>query len=201
MEELKSATGFVQGYLAYEQMPFSRMTLTVKSQLAPETLIPTVRGQVLALDPNQPIYNIRTMEQIRDESIATEKLNLTLWSIFAAIALTLALVGVYGVMSYAVTQRTHEIGIRVALGARSRDVLGLVIGQGMKLALAGVAGGLLGAWLLSRLMAAWLFGVSATDPWTFAAVALVLALVALAACWIPARRATKVDPMVALRCE
>ncbi len=201
MEELKSGAGFVQGYVAYEQTPFGNMTLVVKSALDPTTLIATVRRQVLALDPNQPIYGIRTMEQIRDESIVTEKLNLTLWSLFAALALALALVGVYGVMSYAVTQRTHELGIRVALGAQSSDVLRLVIGQGMRLALLGVVCGLGGAWLLTRLMKNWLFGVSATDPLTFGVIAVLLALVALLACWIPARRATKVDPMVALRCE
>jgi len=201
MEELKSNTGFAQGYFAFEQMPFAGMTLVVKSTLDPNTLIASVRQQVLALDPNQPIYNVRTMEQIRDESISTEKFNLVLWSLFASVALALALVGVYGVMSYAVTQRTHEIGIRVALGAQTKDVLGLVIGQGMKLALIGVSSGLLGAWLLTRLMANWLFGVSATDPLTFAGIALLLMIVALLACYLPARRAAKVDPMVALRVE
>ncbi len=201
MEDLKSASGFVQGYFAYEQLPLNGMTLVVKSTLDPNALIASVRQQVLALDPNQPIYNIRTMEQIRDESISTEKLNLVLWSLFASVALALALVGVYGVMSYAVTQRTHEIGIRVALGAQTGDVLRLVIGQGMKLALIGVSSGLVGAFLLTRLMANWLFGVSATDPMTFAGIALLLIVVALVACYIPARRATKVDPMVALRYE
>jgi len=160
-----------------------------------------VRSQVAALDSTQPIYNIRTMEQIRDESVATEKLNLTLLILFASVALVLALVGIYGVMSYAVTQRTHEIGIRVALGARGVDVLRLVVGHGMLLAGAGVAIGLAMAYGLTRLMSALLFSVKPTDLLTFTAVTVLLAVVALVACWIPARRAAKVDPMVALRCD
>src|SRR5262249_40092817 len=201
MEELKSATGFVQGYFAFNQMPFSGMNLEIKSTLPPDTLISSVRRQVLALDPNQPIYNIRTMDQIRDDSITTEKLELTLWGLFASVALALALVGVYGVMSYAVTQRTHEIGIRVALGAQSSDVLSLVIGQGMKPALLGGGIGLAAAWVLTRLMSSLLFGVSATDPMTFVGISLLLGSAALLACYFPARRATKVDPMIALRYE
>lgn len=201
MEELKSNNGFVQAYFSYYQVPSNSMTLVVKSSLTPAALIDAVRQQVRSLDPNQPIYNIRTMEQIRDESITNEKFNLTLWGLFACIALVLALVGVYGVMNYAVTQRTQEIGIRVALGAQQRDVLSLIMGQGMKLAMLGIIGGLVGAWLLSRLMKGMLFGVSNTDPLTFGLIAALLVMVALLACWIPARRATKVDPLIAIRYE
>ncbi|MFN7929848.1 MAG: FtsX-like permease family protein [Blastocatellia bacterium] len=139
------------------------------------------------------------MEQIRDESVATEKLNVMLLLIFASVALVLALVGIYGVMSYAVTQRTHEIGIRLALGAQQRDVLRLIVGQGMRLTAAGIGIGLGLAFALTWLMKTLLFGTSTTDPLTFGTVAGVLALVALLAAYVPARQATKVDPLIALR--
>jgi putative ABC transport system permease protein len=201
MESLSGGTNYVQGYFCSLQLPFSGMTAVIKSRVEPASLSAAVRSQVAALDSSQPIYTIRTMEQIRDESVATEKLNLTLLILFASVALVLALVGIYGVMSYAVTQRTREIGIRVALGARGPDVLRLVVGQGMLLAGAGVAIGLAMAYLLTRLMSALLFSVRPTDLPTFTAVTVLLVVVALVACWIPARRAAKVDPMVALRCE
>jgi putative ABC transport system permease protein len=200
-DSLRSESRYVQGYFPFLQLPFGGMTVVVKHRLEPEQMTAAVRQQVLSLDPNQPVYNIRTMDQIHDESVASEKLNLTLLGLFASVALALAMVGIYGVISYSVTQRTHEIGIRVALGARGRDVLGLVIGQGMKLALVGVAGGVLISLALTRLMETLLFNVKATDPLTFAAIALLLTLVALLACYLPARRAAKVDPMIALRHE
>ncbi|MGH9835302.1 MAG: FtsX-like permease family protein, partial [Blastocatellia bacterium] len=200
-DSLRSESRYVQGYFPFLQLPFGGMTVVVKHRLDPEQMTAAVRQQVLSLDPNQPVYNIRTMDQIHDESVASEKLNLTLLGLFASVALALAIVGIYGVMSYSVTQRTHEIGIRVALGARSGDVLGLVIRQGMKLALVGVAGGVIISLALTRLMETLLFNVKATDPLTFAAIALLLTLVALLACYLPARRAAKVDPMVALRHE
>jgi len=141
------------------------------------------------------------MNEIRSDSVAPERLNLTLLSIFAGIALVLAIVGIYGVMSYSVTQRTHEIGIRMAIGAQPRDVFRMVIGQGMILALIGIAFGLVGAFGLTRLMATMLFGVEPTDPATFAVISLLLTLVALVACYVPSRRATKVDPVISLRYE
>jgi putative ABC transport system permease protein len=191
----------VQGYLPFRQFPFGGMTFTVRTHLPPEQLIASARQQVAAVDPNQPIYDVRTLEEIRADSVAPERLQLTLLGVFAAVALALALVGIYGVISWSVTERTHEIGVRVALGARTSDVLRLVVGQGMKLVGAGVALGLAGGLLLTRLMAALLFEVSASDPLTFGSIALLLVGVALLACLIPARRATKVDPMVALRYE
>jgi putative ABC transport system permease protein len=185
-------------------MPFAGMSVVVKLSLAagdPAQLIAAVRRQVTQLDPAQPIYSIRTMEKIRSDSLASERLNLALLGLFAALALALAVVGLYGVMSYVVAQRTHEIGVRLALGAQARDVFTLIVGQGAKLTLSGVALGLCGALAVTRLIRQLLFGVSPTDPLTFTALALLLTLVALIACWLPARRATKVDPLIALRHE
>jgi len=193
--------GFVQSYLPFLEMPDNHMSFVVKTTLDPEQMIAAARQQVQAVDPSQPIYDAKTLTQLRAESIAPQRLNLSLLGSFAVVAVALAVVGIYGVMSYAVEQRTREIGLRVALGAQTRDVLRLVVGQAMRLALIGVALGLVGAVALTRLMANLLFGVGATDPGTFTVVALLLASVALMACWFPARRAAKVDPMVALRCE
>jgi putative ABC transport system permease protein len=159
------------------------------------------RAAVLSLDPQQPIEDINTMEKLRADTLAPDRLNLLLLGSFAALALLLALIGLYGVISYTVTQRQSELGLRLALGAQRRDILRLVIGQGMKLALLGVALGTIAALFATRLMTSLLFNVSASDPLTYGAIAALLVLVTLLACWIPARRATKVDPMIALRCE
>jgi len=171
------------------------------SESDPSALTQSVRSAVLAVDRNQPIFDVKPLRQIVADSIALRRLALLLLSVFATVALALAAAGIYGVMAYAVEQRTHEIGVRMALGARGGDVLRLVVRQGLKLALCGVALGLAVSLALTRLMEALLFGVSATDPVTFVGIALLLLVVAIAACWIPARRATKVDPMIALRCE
>jgi len=177
------------------------LTLAVQTETAPESLTAAIRSQVRALDQDQPITNIHTVGELLVRSLSEAKFNLLSLSLFAVVALALAAIGVYGVMSYAVTQRTLEIGVRMALGAQPGSVLRLVIGQGMTLVSAGVVIGVAAAWALTRVMATMLFETRATDPATFASIALLLAAVALAACWIPARRAAKVDPMVALRCE
>ena len=153
------------------------------------------------IDKDQPIAQVQTLDDKLSESIAPQRFTLLLLGIFALIALSLASAGIYGVMSYAVTQRTHEIGVRMALGAQSKDVLRMVVGQGLILALTGIAIGLIASFALTRLMKGLLFGVSATDPVTFFGISLLLTLIGLLASWIPARRATKVDPLVALRYE
>jgi putative ABC transport system permease protein len=175
--------------------------LAVQTATVPEVMAAAVREQVRALDPDQPVTGIRTVNQMLDRSLSESKFSLWLLGLFAGVALLLAAIGIYGVMSYAVTQRTHEIGIRMALGAQTCDVLRLIISQGMVMVLVGVAVGIAGAWALTRVMSKLLFGVSPTDVPTFSFIAALLTLVALSACWIPARRATKVDPMVALRNE
>jgi putative ABC transport system permease protein len=197
-----------QFYTNFNQTPLQtlpnsvrRINLLVRTDAEPSSLASAVRAQVAALNKDQAVFNVRTMEQIVSQSVAARRFSMLLGAVFAVIALALASLGIYGLMSYAVAQRTREIGVRMALGAQSGNVLTLMIGQGMKLALVGVALGLVASLALTRTMKNLLFGVSATDPATFAAIALLLTLVALLACWIPARRATKVDPMIALRSE
>jgi putative ABC transport system permease protein len=167
----------------------------------PSSLAAAMRREIAAVDADLPVYDVRTMNQVIAESVAQRRFTMGLLAIFAGAALSLAAIGLYGVLSYAVTQRTREIGLRMALGGRRIDVLGMVVGQGMKMAMIGALAGLLASLALTRLMKGLLFGLSASDPLTFVAVALLLAMVALVACWIPALRATKVDPMIALRCE
>ena len=158
-----------------------------------------VEDEMSQLDPNAPVRKVRPLDQLISGSIAPQRFNLSLLSLFAGLGLVLAAVGIYGVIAYSVAQRTHEIGIRLALGAQSRNVVTMVVRQGMALALTGVILGLLASFGLTRLLKSFLFGVSATDPLTFVAIALLLTLVAMLACYFPARRAAKVDPMVALR--
>ncbi len=191
-------------YATYKQDPrgfVAPRDLVVRSKSSPSSVIAAVRQQVWAVDKDQPVSNVRTMDQVYGAAISRERFQTLLLGLFATLALVLAIVGLYGVMSYAVSQRTHEIGIRMALGAQRTSVLRLIIGHGMMLTLAGVALGLGVALVLTRLMAGMLYGVTATDPLTFIAVAGLLAAVSFIASYIPARRATRIDPLVALRYE
>ena len=188
-------------YAPHAQIPFDSMTIVVKSNNDPRGLVGAVQQEVKAIDKDLPVFDIKTLDDYVAGAVAQPRFNTLLLAIFAGLALVLTAVGLYGVMSYAVAQRTHEIGIRMALGAQSSDVLKLVVSQGMILTSIGVAIGLSAAFALTRLMASLLYGVSATDPATFAIVAAMLSAVAFVACYIPARKATKVDPMIALRYE
>lgn len=198
---LSEQGGMVQAYFPIYQQPLRNMTVVVKTTADPAALMNTIRQQVADLDPSLPIFGIRTMSEIRNETIAPERLNLGLIGGFAALALVLAIIGLYGLLAFSVTQRQKEIGIRLALGAQRFAVLGLVIGQGMRLALVGVIIGLFGSFALTRVLASALFQVEPTDPLTLIAVTGALSGAALLACYIPARRATQIDPMVALRFE
>jgi putative ABC transport system permease protein len=178
-----------------------RMSLVVRTAADPKTFANAVKRAVWSVDPDQPVYNVKTMDELVTESAAAPRFTLVLLGAFAALALALAAIGIYGVMSYTVSQRRHEMGIRIALGASTSDVLRLVVGGALRMTLAGLAFGLVGALALTRALGSLLYGVSATDPATFLAVAAVLACVALAAAYLPARRATRTSPIVALRYE
>ena len=188
-------------YMTYWQVPVARMSLVVRTLGDQASLAETVKRAVWAVDSDQPVYNIRTMDQLVAESTSDSRFTLILLSVFAALALALAMVGIYGVMSYSVSQRRQEIGIRMALGARSGDVFRMVVGCAMRLAAIGVATGLAGALAVTRALAALLYGVSPTDPATLAAMSTLIALVALGASCLPARRAARTDPLAALRYE
>ncbi|MCI0391389.1 MAG: ABC transporter permease [Acidobacteria bacterium] len=190
-----------QMYAPFTQVTPRSLSLIVRGAGDPTGLIAGVRSTVAGLDRDLPLYNVRTLKQMLQESLARERFSLLLIVTFAGLALLLAGVGIYGVLAYSVEQRTHEIGVRIALGAHRGHVLRLVVIQGMKLVLAGIGAGLLAAFALTRLMTGLLYGVTATDPLTFIVLAALLASVALLACYVPARRATKVDPMIALRSE
>jgi putative ABC transport system permease protein len=177
------------------------MNLVIRAESDPTNLAAAVRREVKAIDPDQPVAAVKTMDEWMSTAVAGPRYRTSLLGLFALVALILAATGIYGVMSYSVTQRTHEIGVRMALGARRLDVLKLVVRQGMSLVSVGVFIGLIAAFALTRVMSSLLFEVTPKDPLTFIAVALFLALVAFVACYIPARRATKVDPLVALRYE
>jgi putative ABC transport system permease protein len=188
-------------YFPYKQLPRNFMNLVVRSASDPSSMVPAIRNQVLSVDKDQPVSDIMTMDQRVARSVASTRFVMSLLGAFSLLALGLAAVGIYGVMAYLVTQRTQEIGVRMALGAQKRDVLKLVVGRGMALAVMGIAIGLVASLALTRLMRSLLFEVTPTDWLTFVITSLVLLTVALLACYIPARRAAKVDPLVALRYE
>jgi len=190
-----------QIYLPHQQFALWSANLVIHTKADPLRLTAAVRNRILTIDREVSIYDVQTMEHRLSSSISSRRFNLLLLGGFSLLALTLAAVGVYGVIAYIVTQRTHEIGIRMALGATVGNVLGLFIRQGMTLVAVGIALGLAGAWALTRIMKSLLFGVSATDPLTFVVSTLLLTVVAALACYLPARRAAKVDPLIAIKYE
>ena len=188
-------------YWPYPQLPYSIMTVVVRTATPPTAMVPAIRHTLRQMDKDEPMAKIAAMDQLVSDSVASSRFTMLLLSGFAGLALVLACVGIYGVMAYSIAQRTQEIGIHLALGARRADVLRLVLGQGARLALLGIGIGLAAALILTRLMTTLLYRVSASDPFTFAAAVILLAFVALLACYLPARRALRLDPMVALRYE
>jgi putative ABC transport system permease protein len=191
-----------EAYFPYRQQSFFEPgDLAVRTAGDPEKMAEVIRQQVWAVDPEQPVAAVMPMQQRVDEELSPKKIQTGLLGGFAALALLLASLGIYAVLSFAVAQRTRELGLRMALGAQRGDVFRLVLAQGLRPTLVGITAGIMGAYALHRVMAHLLFNVSATDPLTFAGVAILLTSVAMAACYIPARRATRVDPIVALRYE
>ena len=187
-----------QIYVPQTQDVWSFMTYAIRTAADPESIIPALRREVRAIDPDLPIFNVRTMEDVVRDSIGSRRVSALLFSVFASVALLLATLGIYGVTAYSVTQRTQEIGIRMALGAQAGDVLRMVVRQGMTLTLVGIAVGIVGALALTRIIARLLFGVGANDPVTFIAISLLLVIVSFVACYLPGRRAARLDPMIAL---
>jgi putative ABC transport system permease protein len=188
-------------YWSHPREPYSGMALVIRANGDATRLSMAVQKEIRSLDPEQPVADVRTMEQVIAKSIARPRFNMLLLSIFAGVALVLASVGLYGVMNYSATQRTHEVGIRMALGATRGDIMRLVVGNGMLLTVTGIVIGVVASWGLTRVMSNLLFGITATDLPTYLGVSAVLATVALIANYIPARRATRVNPVIALRYE
>jgi predicted permease len=188
-------------YLTHTQFPTRAMTVAFRGSTNPGVMLSAARNELRNLDPNLPMYRARTMEQQVDESLARRRFSMLLLGVFAGVALVLATIGIYGVMGYLVNQGTRELGIRIALGASPRNILNLVVRQGMALALAGVTLGLGAALLLTRLIRSLLFGVNTTDPITFGGIPFLLAIITLLACYIPAQRAARIDPLISLRCD
>ena len=188
-------------YLPFAQDVWASMIVVARTTVDPASLAGSIRQDVWAIDKDQPVFNVRTMQEVRSLSVGLQQFNSLMIGIFAAVALLLASIGIYGVMAFAVTQRTREIGIRMALGARKTDVLKMVVGNGMRLAFLGLGIGLVASWVLTRFISSLLFGVAPTDPLTFSVVSVCLLAAAFFACYLPARRATKVDPLEALRYE
>ena len=190
-----------QVYISHAQARNMQVVLEIRTSRDPGSLVPAVRAELRAMDPSRPLFDVRTEADLIADNIAPRRFALTLVGLFAGLALLVASIGIYGVISYTVTESAKEIGIRMALGALKSDVLTMVLGNGLKLVLLGIAMGAVAALALTRVMASFLFNVSAYDPVTFLSVAGIFVMVALAACLIPARRATNVDPMVALHYE
>jgi putative ABC transport system permease protein len=188
-------------YAPFSQDTWAFLAFVVRTKLEPASAASAVEGAIHSVDPDEPVYNVRSMRDVEAASLSPQRLQIALIGLFAALALILACMGIYGVMAYSVAQRTSEIGVRMALGAHTGNVLSLVLGEGLRLAALGAAIGLAGSLFAARLLSGMLFGVAPSDPATFAGVAMVLVLVALVACYVPARRATRVDPLVALRYE
>jgi putative ABC transport system permease protein len=201
VRQLTEHGGFVQGYLPSWQLPESGSAIVAKTTVPAETLFSAVREKMRALDPVQPISNLQTIESVRNNSLAPQRLNLAMLGLFGALALTLAAIGLYGVLAHSVAQRGREIGVRIALGAQRKSVLGLVVGNGMQLVIIGIVVGMAGAVAVTRVLRSLLFEVTPFDPLTFFTIPLILSAVALLACWLPARRAAQLDPMEVLRGE
>jgi predicted permease len=189
-------------YSSFQVVSSQEMAMVVRTGDAdPERLGAAVTAAIRSVDPEQPVFSVMSMERVIENASAERRISMVLLLLFAGMALLLSAIGIYGVMAYTTTQRRQEIGIRLALGAGAPDVLRLVVGQGMRLVVVGLVAGLVGAWLLSRALTSQLYGITAQDPLTYATVALLLGTVALVATWVPARRATRVDPMISLRVE